>query len=198
MSSSDEKPKGFPPKSSDEVQHDTLQDDRLSKIAEKEDLDLKESLRYKQGLAKGFVTLTVLNNLTVIGDFVVMLFASTVLTLDDIGLYHLLFQIIPLFTLFINYGFVNTSTKFVPYYDSKKEEHKGAAVAYFITLLNCMFAIVIATIMLIFSNKFSILFTQTDDYSHYIKLTAIGLIFVPNATINQLFVVRYKIGRAHV
>jgi len=150
------------------------------------------SQKYRKRIAQGFVVLTVLNNLTVMGDFFVMLFASTVLTLDKIGLYQLLFQFIPLFTIFINYGFINTSTKFVPYYDSKKDEQKAAAVAYFITILNCIFALIISVIMLLFSRQFSLLLTGTEIFWDYINLIAICLIFVPNATINQLFVVRYK------
>lgn len=146
----------------------------------------------RNSMAKGALILTLLSNFTTIADFLVVIYASTILTLENVGLYNLLNQYVPILTILIGFGMTNTVTKLITSHDIKHEKNISSGIVYKITLLNCLFGILFSIFFIIFSANLSTLLTTTPNYAFYMKLIGIQLIFIPNTIFNQFFVVRFK------
>jgi len=139
-----------------------------------------------QGIIRGVFSLTTLNYIILFFDVLIVFYASSFqIDLESMGVYNSVLQYVPIISLLVVFGFKNTSNKFITQYDTQNEQNKSAAVVYFITIFNCVIAFLFSGIFLMFPAFFSNLLTQSPDYTQFIELQAINLLFIPIVVFNH-------------
>lgn len=146
----------------------------------------------QKGIAQGFFSLISLNLFLFIGNIVISLIVPLFLHLPQVGIYREIYQYLPLISVFVLFGMVNTSTKYITMYDSKNEKSKSAAIVYYVLLVNSGIGIVFLILFFEISPQLSLFITGTSQYGNLIRLLSIQFLFIPISVLNQFFIVRFK------
>lgn len=143
-------------------------------------------------MAKGYFSLLFLNFFLFSGNIIISLIVPIFLNLEQVGVYKEIFQYFPLVSVFVLFGMVNTSSKFITKYDSTDQKSKSSAVAYYTLILNCVISLVFMILFIIFSQQLSLFLTGSTQYYKYVQLLSIQFLFIPISLLNQFFIIRYK------
>jgi len=117
------------------------------------------------------------------------------LTAEEIGTYNLCYQIVLFLYLFIIFGTVHTTQKYVPLFDARGENRKTAGFVHFIAFFTSIFAFSLFGIVLVFKGQLSLFFFSNLQHEKYVMYVAILLLFGPSEVISQFFISRYEFKR---
>lgn len=162
-----------------------------AEFEEKTEEDLK-SLITPGKATIGTLAITTRNYIVTIAGFLIYLWASTILTAGDIGMFNLISQYVIFFAIFIGFGLSTTVQKYISQFISKNQEQKVAGIVYKILFLNCLIAIIFGSFFIFFNSNLAQIFLNSNDYSKYFFLVGFWLFFIPNDVLGQIFISTYQ------
>lgn len=149
----------------------------------------------ERGVTDATIYNSISNYVALFGQIIVLLYASTLISIEEMGIYNLLNQIYFFVTVVIIFGVLNTINKYIPMFDQKDQKEKANKIAYSFVSLTLSISILITLIFVFFSNSISLFFFNTVSVKPYLILMSITFLFVPNRILSQLLISRFEIKK---